>query len=350
MPGSPENDATMELQATADHVGAILAQLVSELDPGREHVEIAADCRLQADLGIYSLERVELLLRLEEAFGVALSEESVEATTVRDLITLVGGRAGPSRTQPGHAGVPERVPTKPSPSGGSIVFTAYAGLLLVGVSMVLWPLLQVLRGERAARLLHSGARFMLWATGCAPEVVGREHLDGVVPAVLVANHESYLDCVVMLGTLPIVPNILVNERLPGSPLIGTCVEAAGYLCVDRRSTRSRLACAEALVTALMRGESLLVFPEGTFTDEPGRLPFRLGAFSAAALTRRPVVPITLHGTRRILPGGAALLGRGRVSVTIHPPVYPTDGNWAEALRLRDTVRDVIHGGQQPCIR
>jgi acyl carrier protein len=347
MPGYAENGRMTDLQATPDRVRTVLAQLVSELDRGRDPVEVAGESRLQGDLGIYSLERVELLLRLEEAFGIALPEEAVEATTAGDLIALVEGRADASGAPAVQSGGAETLPKELSRPGGSIVFTAYAGLLLVIVGMVLWPLLQLLRGERAARLLHGGARFMLRATGCGPEVVGLEHLDGISPAVLVANHESYLDCVVMLGALPIVPNILVNERLPGSPLIGTCVEAAGYLCVDRRSTRSRLACAEALVSALLRGESLLVFPEGTFADEPERLPFRLGAFLAAARTRRPIVPITVRGTRRILPGGATLLRRGRVSVTIHPPVYPTDGGWADALRLRDTARDVIGREQQP---
>jgi 1-acyl-sn-glycerol-3-phosphate acyltransferase len=224
---------------------------------------------------------------------------------------------------------------------GSLVFTAYVGLLLAAVGTVVWPLLHLFRGERAARLLRSGARFVLRATGCVPEIAGLQHLSGIGAAVFVANHESYVDSVVLLAALPVVPNILVNERLPGAPLIGTCVHAAGYLCVDRTSTARRLTCADGLASALAAGVSLLVFPEGTFPDHPGLLPFRLGAFSAAATAHRPVVPITIRGTRRMLPSGATLLRRSRISVTVHPPMYPAAGGWEEVLRLRETARDVI---------
>jgi 1-acyl-sn-glycerol-3-phosphate acyltransferase len=172
-------------------------------------------------------------------------------------------------------------------------------------------------------------------------VTGVDHLLGLSPAVLVANHQSYVDSLVLLAVLPILPNIVVNERLPGAPLIGTGVRAARYLAVDRRSIQARLTCAGRMVDLLRAGESLLVFPEGTFPPGPGLLPFRLGAFSAAAATARPVIPITICGTRRILPWGASLLRRSDVSVTVHAPLHPGGAGWKEASRLREQAREQI---------
>lgn len=326
---------------TEEQVRAIIADLVSECDAGRSRVEVVtAESWLERDLGIYSLERVELLLRLEEAFGTVIPEEAgIAATTVADLVALIDGRT--TAPHPQRRESTEAARQAPASPNGSLVFTAYVAALLAVVGAVVWPLLHVLRGERAARLLRTGARFVLRATGCVPDVTGLRHLGGIGTAVLVANHESYVDCVILLAALPVMPKIVVNERLPGAPVIGTCVHAAGYLCVDRTSTATRITCADGLANALDAGASLLVFPEGTFPDHPGLLPFRLGAFSAAATAHRPVVPITLRGTRRMLPTGTVLLRRSGIAVTIHPPIYPAAAGWAEALRLRETARNVI---------
>lgn len=323
-----------------EQVRTIVARVVCECDGRRSPVPCTAGSLLERDLGIYSLERVELLLRLEEAFGVAIPEEAgIAATTVADLTALIEGRPMPdAHRRESRAQASRGVPAS---SNGSLLFTAYVAGLIVGAGAVVWPLLHVVRGERAARMLRTVARFVLRASACMPEVAGLRHLGGIGPAVLVANHESYVDSVILLATLPILPKIVVNERLPGAPVMGTCVHAAGYLCVDRTSTATRLACADALTGALAAGASLLVFPEGTFPDSPALLPFRLGAFSAAAATQRPVVPITLRGTRRMLPTGAGLLRRSRIAVTVHPPIYPSARGWAEALRLRERARNVI---------
>ena len=92
---------------------------------------------------------------------------------------------------------------------------------------------------------------------------------------------------------------------------------------------------------LRQGESLFVFPEGTFVAAPGLLPFRLGAFRAAVETGRPVVPVAISGTRRILPADTLLLRPGRITVTIGQPLAPAAGDWQEIVRLRDLARTAI---------
>ena len=102
-----------------------------------------------------------------------------------------------------------------------------------------------------------------------------------------------------------------------------------------------IAGAGAVVETIREGESLFVFPEGTFVDSPGLLPFRLGAFRAAVETSRPIIPIAISGTRHILTAKTKLLRPGRITVTISPPLVPSGDNWQEIVRLRDTARAVI---------
>jgi 1-acyl-sn-glycerol-3-phosphate acyltransferase len=92
---------------------------------------------------------------------------------------------------------------------------------------------------------------------------------------------------------------------------------------------------------LRRGQSVLIFVEGTFTPAPGLRPFQLGAFKAAVASGRPVIPVALRGTRQILRDETILPKPGRVTVTITPPLEPAGSDWQEILRLRDAARTAI---------
>lgn len=336
-PGHTNSDTFPAIERQVIEVVRAFATELLHAPPAEE---IAPASLLEHDLEIFSLERIELILRLEQACGVALGEEATtHAMSVADLAHLVHGRSLPERERPALA---IQAPSREPSARGSLAFTAYVGLLLLPIGAAVWLLLQVLpRGPRAARLLKRAVRTVFRAAGCRIELDGRHHLRDVLPAVLVANHQSYVDSLVLLAALPVLPNILVNERLPGAPLVGAGVRAACFLAVDRTSIASRLRCAAEMVAALAAGESLLVFPEATFDAGPGLLPFRLGAFAAAAAAGRPIVPVTLRGTRQMLPSDARLLRRSRLSVTVHPAIYPRGRGWDEALRLRDEARAQI---------
>jgi 1-acyl-sn-glycerol-3-phosphate acyltransferase len=108
---------------------------------------------------------------------------------------------------------------------------------------------------------------------------------------------------------------------------------------------------------LREGQSVFVFPEGTFTSEDGVRPFQLGAFKAAVDAGAPIVPVSLAGTRRFLRDGTYLPRPTSVTITVSPPIYPqamgtaaktADGSaWHELIRLRDTTREAIarHSGE-----
>lgn len=321
------------------NVSAVVVEFLAEI--GRPPLP-AVDLHhlLEEDLGIYSLERLELILRLEQLYGVKLDPDAtVHATTVADLADLVAGRRLSTRER--RAAIVNTAVEEPNdgPPSGSVVFTAYAGTLVLAIGAGVWPILHLMPpGDRAARLLKRAVRMLFRAAGCRIDIAGAQHLDGSAPAMLVANHQSYLDSLVLLAALPLLPNIVVNERLPGAPFVGKGVRAARFLAVDRRTLATRLAFADAMTQALASGESLLVFPEATFDAGPDLLPFRLGAFAAAAAAGRPVIPITVRGTRDMLPCDARLLRRAPLSVTIHPPLVPQGTGWTEAVRLRAAAK------------
>jgi 1-acyl-sn-glycerol-3-phosphate acyltransferase len=102
---------------------------------------------------------------------------------------------------------------------------------------------------------------------------------------------------------------------------------------------------------LQHGESVFVFPEGTFTADDGIRPFQLGAFKVAVTTGVPIVPVSLAGTRKFLRDGTYLPRPASVTITLSPPIYPhrpgntadssESSDWHELIRLRDETRAAI---------
>lgn len=224
------------------------------------------------------------------------------------------------------------------------LYTAYLALVFVATVIPLDLMLHVVPAGRTARRLYGWwARVMVWLSGCPVRVVGTEHLAGLGPAVLVANHASYIDSAILAAVLPCDFHFVAKRRLADYPVIGTVIRKARYLTVERADLSTRLAGADQVVEALRQGLTILIFPEGTFVRAPGLLPFRLGAFRAAVDARRPVVPIALRGTRHVLPDGTWLFRRGPIDVVVGPPLHPQEEGWPEMVRLRDLARREIAG-------
>jgi 1-acyl-sn-glycerol-3-phosphate acyltransferase len=187
---------------------------------------------------------------------------------------------------------------------------------------------------------------VLALAGCRLRVEGAERLAGLGPAVLAANHSSYVDAVALMAALPADFRFVAKRELGRVPVVGAAIRRVGHLTVDRTELGRSVADAERVTRALAAGVSLLVFPEGTFRRSPGLLPFRLGAFKAAVEAGRPVVPVAIRGTREVLPADTWLLRPGPITVTIGLPVRPAGRDWREMVRLRDRVRAEIarHAG------
>ena len=223
-----------------------------------------------------------------------------------------------------------------------VAYTTYiVAVILVSVPP-LWALVRMSGRTATVRgLLRLFARFVIAVSGCRLTVTGLEHLRDIGPAIFVANHASYLDVLVMLAVLPANLRFAAKARLATYPVLGTVIPRAGYITIEKTRLSEQREGADEVRAALGAGESMFVFPEGTFVRAPGLLPFRLGAFQAAAKSGRPVVPVAIGGTRRIFPADTLLLRPGRITVTIEPPRRPRSTGWDETVRLRDKARREI---------
>ena len=223
-----------------------------------------------------------------------------------------------------------------------LAFTSWVVLLLVVTGPPVWAALAIGRpGPWANRLVGRWTRLLFRLAACPVDLVGMERLTGLSQAVYVANHASFFDPVLIMAFLPVPVRFAVKARLAHLPFLGTAIRKGGHIPIEKGDVAEKIAGAGAVVSPLQAGESLFIFPEGTFVAARGLLPFRLGAFRAAVDTGCPVVPVAIRGTRDMFPAGTFLLTRGPITVTIGDPIRATSADWPEIVRLRDEAREMI---------
>ncbi len=221
------------------------------------------------------------------------------------------------------------------------LYGAWAWLLLVLLAPIAWTLAMTLPTVRARRVAVRALARLLFSLGLVRIVVtGRERLPRG-PCVLVANHASYLDALLLVALLPPRFSFAAKRELADHALLAPALRRLGLLFVERHDPRGGVEDTSRLAQAVRAGESLVVFAEGTFDRAPGLLPFHMGGFVVAAGGDVPVVPVALRGTRALLRGDDRWPRRGDVEVTFGNPLHPPGPDWADALALRDAARAAI---------
>ena len=227
---------------------------------------------------------------------------------------------------------------------GGVLYGLRAGLVFCLLAPLTWLLTaSTSTPAQAWRVCHAAARLLFRCTGTRFEVRDLERLP-IGPCVLVSNHGSYLDGVILVAALP-RPFVFVAKReLQGQLIARVFLTRLGATFVERFDASRSVADATRLADAVAQGRSLAVFPEGTFVASPGLLPFHLGAFLAAARAGVPVVPVALCGNREMLPAGHWWPRRAPLQVSVCEPLRPAgDASdvFAAGVRLRDAARRAI---------
>ena len=196
---------------------------------------------------------------------------------------------------------------------------------------------------RVARwsVVRFAARAMLKLTGTRLTVDGNPLRDRGV--VLVANHCSYFDSLVLIAAIAGKIDFVAKAELAPRLFAGNFLRRIGTLFVERFEVDRGVDDTQVVIDAAQGGRRLLIYPEGTLTRRPGLLAFKLGAFSVAAAAKVPVVPITICGTRSILRGGQWFPRPGDVRVTVGAEFLPVGDGFETAIKLRDNARLDILG-------
>lgn len=225
----------------------------------------------------------------------------------------------------------------------------FIGFFIVCLAVITGPTLAVRRA-----IGRAGVRAVLLCMGVPIRVRGLERLPQDAN-IVVANHASYLDGLILTAALPARYHFVVQNGAANWPLVGRTITRMGVVYVNREAARDAARTTRELMRRLKQGESLAIFAEGTFRAEPGLLPFKAGAFLLAARTGAAVTPVGIRGTRLLFGGGRRLPRWSPVDIEIGTPVRADGADREAALRLRDITRDAVlrlsgehdRGGEAP---
>lgn len=160
--------------------------------------------------------------------------------------------------------------------------------------------------------------------------------------VYVANHASLFDIPVLLATIPDNVRIMYKRELERIPVFGWCLRRSPFIAIDRDNHRDASARLEEAVATMRSGSSVVVFPEGTRSADGTVGPFKRGAFTLAARSGRPLVPVALVGTSALMPARSRRLRPGTVRcVLLDPVVLPSSPGRSDERAAMQQVRDAI---------
>jgi 1-acyl-sn-glycerol-3-phosphate acyltransferase len=172
-------------------------------------------------------------------------------------------------------------------------------------------------------------------------VTGRENVDPRQSYVVVSNHQSHYDVFALYGFLGIDFRWIMKHELRKVPAIGISCHRLGHIFIDRSNHAAALATIDSAKETIVNGTSVLFFPEGT-RSRSGRLrAFKKGAFHFARDLELPILPVTIVGTRDVLPADGIDLKPGSARLIIHPPIELDGSSREEIADLMATVRTVI---------
>ncbi|MGH8196186.1 MAG: lysophospholipid acyltransferase family protein [Woeseiaceae bacterium] len=194
--------------------------------------------------------------------------------------------------------------------------------------------------ERRRRWVSAAARSWFTVAGIRTTRTGLEN----IPAghcIVVANHASYMDGVILQAYLPPRFSFVVKGEMRNVPVASILLQRIGSKFVERFVAAASARDALTLLRAAVAGECLAFFPEGTFHVEPGLHRFHSGAFAAAIKGRLPVVPLAIRGSRQILPARKFLPRHGHLHIAVLDAIHPTDASFRRSTLLAEMARQRI---------
>jgi 1-acyl-sn-glycerol-3-phosphate acyltransferase len=197
-------------------------------------------------------------------------------------------------------------------------------------------------GKRVYRINQFWTWLILRFGGVSLQVVGLDNIDPRRQYVFMVNHQSNVDIPVLVQSLVSFQlRWIAKKELLWIPLFGWAMWATKHITVDRADRFDAVKSLARAKERIAAGISIVVFPEGTRSRDGNLERFKKGGFLLAAQTHTPIVPVTINGSRRLLPAGAWQLRPGTIEVIVDQPIAVEGYRPGNLRLLSKQVRDRI---------
>lgn len=175
-------------------------------------------------------------------------------------------------------------------------------------------------GKRQHWCARNWCKLIARTVGARVRVHGAEHIKPDTSYVFLSTHQSYMDIPAMLGYLPAQLRIAAKKILFRIPFMGWHLWRAGHIPIDRSSTQNAITSMQRAAGYLRNGICAFVFPEGTRSRDGHLHNFKKGGFKLALQGQVPIIPITIIGTRQILPPDSIIFRPGPIDMYVDEPI------------------------------
>lgn len=233
---------------------------------------------------------------------------------------------------------------------GNQLYACFCWFIFIALSPMAWIFIAALpRLEWRWTSVHWILKLFFKIIGVKIHINGKtENLLPLPTQIIVANHSSYLDSLVLMASIPRPVCFVAKKELSKNFVLSIALKRLGTQFIERFDLEKSLEDTNKIEKTLSEHKSLLFFPEGTFDRLPGLLPFHSGAFYLAAKQDLPLTPLCIRGTRSILRSDSWFPRRGPIDVfigeTIAPRAIPSEVStdiWKKADFLKSYAQNFI---------
>jgi 1-acyl-sn-glycerol-3-phosphate acyltransferase len=196
-------------------------------------------------------------------------------------------------------------------------------------------------GTRQHWCASTWARMIVRTVGARVRVHGAEHIQAGASYVFLSTHQSYMDIPVMLGYIPAQLRIAAKKEVFRLPFLGWHLSRAGHISIDRSSQADAITSLQRASSGIRQGICAFLYPEGTRSRDGSLQPFKKGGFKLAMQAGVPIIPITVIGTRQLLPRDSIIFRPGPVALYIDAPIPTADLADCDLDSLIQSVRTAM---------
>ncbi|MEE9912155.1 MAG: 1-acyl-sn-glycerol-3-phosphate acyltransferase [Deltaproteobacteria bacterium] len=221
-----------------------------------------------------------------------------------------------------------------------IILWAVIATIVLAVPIIVAGLLSR-TGNLAFSLSKLWAYTMLAVSFVRTEIINRDKIQQGTSYIIISNHQSLYDIIALVTTLGIQYRWFIKKEVIRIPLFGYGLYASRNIFIDRSNTAKAIESINKGIDRLPRGASIMVFAEGTRSPDGQIHEFKKGGFVTAVRRKIPILPVTVNGSRRILPKKSLAVTPGKIQVVIGDPIdaggYTADSVQALIDRTREAV-------------
>jgi 1-acyl-sn-glycerol-3-phosphate acyltransferase len=199
--------------------------------------------------------------------------------------------------------------------------------------------------DRRRNIVHYIGKFWallnVYLSGTKLTIRGKEKIAEGSSYVVMSNHQSLFDVWALIGMLPLQLRWIIKSDIMRVPIFGYALDRMGHIYVDRKGPRKTSRGVEEALRTIEKKACVVVFPEGTRSKDGHLGKFRTGGSLMAIKSGVPILPVTVNGSRFVLPRDTLALMPGKIQVVVGDVIDPSAYDENGKNELTAVLKSVI---------